>query len=202
MPPVKGRLFRRPRPLRRGYAERSPAYASANATVSASARNRGRAALALLSTGDDRMEHVAICRRVSRMRASRAAGGPRRGGALSALAVLLTRGHLRQLLPILPRSPRGMKQLALRPDDATFQPSTARSTRFCNRRTASSYFRLLFFRCACPSAQIDPIVLVIIAFALWEAWKMNTRRALDLAGPYALTESARARVGRSVRCTR
>lgn len=34
---------------------------------------------------------------------------------------------------------------------------------------------------------MSPIGLLIAAFALWEAWKMNARRQLPIAGPYTLT---------------
>ncbi|MDB5358037.1 MAG: hypothetical protein JWN24_4490 [Phycisphaerales bacterium] len=34
---------------------------------------------------------------------------------------------------------------------------------------------------------MSPIGLLIAAFALWEAWKINTRRHLPVSGPYALS---------------
>jgi hypothetical protein len=32
----------------------------------------------------------------------------------------------------------------------------------------------------------NPIGLLIVGFALWEAWKMNRRRTINLAGPYSM----------------
>ena len=40
----------------------------------------------------------------------------------------------------------------------------------------------------------DLIMLLIYAFALWEAWKMNKRVALSLQGPYTLASPARPAV--------
>jgi hypothetical protein len=37
------------------------------------------------------------------------------------------------------------------------------------------------------SGVMSPIGLLIAAFALWEAWKINTRRQIPIAGPYSLS---------------
>ncbi|MDB5299229.1 MAG: hypothetical protein JWO87_892 [Phycisphaerales bacterium] len=37
------------------------------------------------------------------------------------------------------------------------------------------------------SGVMSPIGLLIAAFALWEAWKINTRRHIPIAGPYTLS---------------
>jgi hypothetical protein len=75
--------------------------------------------------------------------------------------------------------------------DATSQPTTEPTEPFWDEPTTAEtlvlYATLFVVALAAPFTGGVVIIWFMVGIALLEAWRLNTRRAVDLAGPYALT---------------
>ena len=111
-------------------------------------------------------------------------------------ACLLALGLLTVAALALAEIPAGPKLLALLLTYAAITcnsvPSVLKALTEGAAPVASDYVIAVMFSLWAPF--IDPVRnimgIIIIAIGLWEAWKVNRRVTIDLAGPYPLTKSA------------